>query len=498
MRHLPRFTYSGLTMVLSNPSRFDDKTGKLLSGFAGDYVDEHLRPTTNRYCCDIRTADTLDAGLLDGTKAIILLGEKAISLWTAGKYNTYTVGEQRGCPLEGYFPSVPTIGSYFPQDCFDIVDHERRLNTQYGGSGLDDDSFDEGEEYEGTKRHGKTKRANWRFWLGKDLRKIAGKLQATSDDDKEAVPSYRIYPEASDVIEELRNPNEDTINLDIETDREFNITCFGFSLGLHRPIYVVPFLRYNYSNAYGTSFIEILKAIVLALNHKEIVIHNSMFDLFVLCNKYRMPFGRRIYDTMLAQHRCFPEVEKSLGHCVSLWTWQPYHKEEGVMNPQNIDQEMKLWQYNGKDVYTMMLVRRAIDLYASKHPGIPESIAQVNRCVRPYLLNTMYGIRYDETKIPEIISENDRLCNQYLRTMKLLTNTDLLPTSSKSCVKYFHDAMGYKVIRRSTKTGAPSLDEKSLYKLKIGNPQNVIIDLVFAFRRKIKETGILKFNPWKT
>jgi hypothetical protein len=86
--------------------------------------------------------------------------------------------------------------------------------------------------------------------------------------------------------------------------------------------------------------------------------------------------------------------------------------------------------------------------------------------------------------------------NQYYKILKVLTGGDLLPTSPKQCVQYFHDLLEYKVVGY-TDTGQPSLDEKGMLKLKLSYPDNLALDFCLAFRHLSKESGSLKFSPWK-
>ena len=173
MRHPPRLPYSGLTVVLSNPSR-NDKT-ELLSGIAGHYFQTQcLGETLSRHACDIRTSDTIKDGLIEGTKGLLLLGESAYRGWTGNTYKDYSLNEQRGVPILSSFGDIPAIASYFPQDALDVVDHESRLNPQEETKEYGDDEQDSSEEEDddSAKKKGKTKRANFRFWLKKDTQKI--------------------------------------------------------------------------------------------------------------------------------------------------------------------------------------------------------------------------------------------------------------------------------------------------------------------------------------
>ena len=92
---------------------------------------------------------------------------------------------------------------------------------------------------------------------------------------------------------------------------------------------------------------------------------------------------------------------------------------------------------------------------------------------------------------------------QFLRIIKLLTGgIEVLPTSNKQCVDYFHNRMGYPVIKRSIVTKRPSLGEKEIYqlalKLKDLGITNPILDLSIVYRRLGKETGTIaeKWIPW--
>lgn len=785
MRHLPTKDYCGLTIVMSQPSRQDINV--LLSGYAGVFFNQDcLAPETSRWRCDIRTADTINEGILPNTRGILLLGEKSLHEWADG-YSGYTINEQRGNPLRNRW-GITALSSYSPQDAIDPINHEARLNPHLLKEEEEKESTAD-EEVNTKKRHGRTRRANYRFFLARDVKKILYGMENASRTKPNEYP-VNIFPTLETAIEVLTATKCSNFYLDIETDSEQNMLCFGFSFENDSTVYTVPVIRYNYELAYGHSTYRLLKALALAIRANTTVVHNSMFDLYVLSTKYSLPFSWNIYDTMLSQHRCtpgyelvdtvsgrvsieslvgkenfyvwswkngnpypakvkkvwkvgkekvvrvhcwrkmfgdiekfhidctpdhkflvnsswieakdltigtkltrvnlvygkennydtinywntgivgdkvevkkahriiyealngkipdgyvvhhkdenksnnspenlellsdkdhralhvlkhnfggkvpeqkyknmidkktvsredlvllytsgmsqlkiakflrtgqshisrlfkrfkiqsrdleeaqqlrrftekncriisveilekeedvfcmevedtecyscngviihncFPEAEKSLGHCLSSWPtiWEPFHKDEGIFEPRNLEQEKQLWSYNAKDVAAMKWIRRAQLEYASGVRGLTESIEQSNSCIYPFLLNTLLGIRFDEVRRQEMVNKNDRLMNHYQRALDYLTGDkiQLLATSSKSCVRYFHDALGYPIVGRSKKTGEASLDETSLLKLKQKFPYNVAIDFAIKYRQRKKETGSLNFTPWK-
>lgn len=493
MRIKPAFTYNGLTVVLAQQSRFDLDQKKLLTGQAGHHFNQDcLQPITNRFCCDIRTSDTIGEGLLPDTKGLLLLGERAFREWTLDGYPAHTLNQQRGYLINGKFSGIPTIASFTPQDAIDFVNHELRLNPLLA----EDDDEDEKEKETNEKDHSATRRENYKFWLQCDTKKLLHIL--ANGIPKEQETSYNIYPNSADVIKALQEPKQQFLFFDIETDPLYQITCFAYATTLSS-ITVVPLIRYDYTLAYSpVDTGRILQALGIALLDNIPVIHNSHYDLLITTWRYRLLHSSNVYDTMLAFHRCFPEAEKSLGHVLSWCSYEPYHKDEGGKVPSRRDEEQKYWLYNGKDVRSLMLAKKAIDAMTDADPGLADSIKEANERVAPYLLNTLLGIRFDDELRQKLIRENDALMMQYYRCIKLLAGYEVLPTSSKQMIEFFHGKLLYKPVKMSKRTHKPSLDGDALYKLKLKYPENYVIDFAIKYRERGKETGTLRFNPWKS
>lgn len=487
----PRFTYNGLTIIVSNPSRFDRKM--LLSANGGAFFnDECLSPATNRYCCDIRLLDCKDK-LMPETKAILVLGQKALSRYTG---SPFSLSEQRGYPL--FVNNIPCIASYLPQDACDIKPYEKKYNpTAEGFEGEEEEEVVEKFQFLGDKSRSRTSRTNWRFWLKQDTQKVL-KILDFGIPKPSFKPEYKLYPNSEEVIEVLVNNKGKHLYIDIETDIEFlNMKCFAFCFD-HGPVYVVPTLDWHYKPAYD-NLPFILRALAIAFRDNTVVAHNgSDFDFLIFAHKYRIPIGRSVYDTLVAQARIFPEVEKSLGHCVSLWTYEPYHKAEVSHSSYYTQSDAeKLWLYCGKDVYTMVLVHEAQLKYARTMPGMLGSIRQAMESIRPYLIMTLLGIHFDDEERLHLIKYNDRLMMQYLRIIEIMTGKDVgALISNKRCCRYFHDLLGYPAVARSKKTGKPSFNEYSLLKLKLKHA-NPVIDVLIRYRRTQKETSTLQFEIWK-
>jgi len=505
LRNKPRLTYKGLTLILSNQSRLDNVS--LLSGTGGLLVSDHcLRPEYNRLQCDIRLAEDKSPFLPD-TKCLVLFGEWAMHHWLPETRGN-SLAEMRGSVFN--YNGIPAIPTFYPQDAADRSFIERRLNPlskEYvidAEESWDDDNADEGD----IKRYGRTKRSNYAFWIRNDIKK-AKTILSSGLPKPHQQPTYRLYPSSDEVIQVLSKTKGGWLDFDMETDyEEQNLQCFSFTFD-GSTIYCVPVLDYNYKPAYSALY-RIMQALAIAIRDNTLVAHNGQtFDFFVLGYKYHIPVYK-VYDTMIAQHRIFPDIEKSLGHCVSYWTWEHFHKDTDSKGYLTKEQMMARLLYCGKDVYTMCLVRKAQQSYAKTIPGLEHSIETAQAAVRPYIIAMIQGIRYDKAALDKLILTNDRLMMQYLRMLKILIGEEgirqirtfikgkakAFPGSNTQCVAYFHHLLGYPPVARSLKTQKPSLGKKAMYKLRL-KYDNPVIDFVMAYRRVQKETSTLKFVAWK-
>jgi len=155
-----------------------------------------------------------------------------------------------------------------------------------------------------------------------------------------------------------------------------------------------------------------------------------------------------------------------------------------------------------------------MDKYATTVPGLVESMKLANRSIRPYLTTTVQGMLFDNKRRKEIIAENDKLMEHYLKVIHYLIGENgmedvrsavkkakgAMPGSNPQCVRYFHEILGYSVVGRGKvkKDGTrnPSLGKKNMYKLAL-QYKNPVITFILLYRVTQTETGYLKFCPWR-
>lgn len=489
----PAYSYSGITLILSYPSRFDSKD-KLLQGWAGQYVEIQLR--RKLFNCELRTVEE-DAPFRSGTILVFLFGELAKNKYIG---NTISLNQQRGYPV--FKDGLIFLATYFPQDAMDIVgDYEDLYNTN---KSISEYSEDETDPFADKTTKGATKRSNYRFWLKADLEKGIrlleyaknGTLELMRDKEK-IIHRPKLYLDFSmeEVVTQLEQARNQNIFLDIETLPDYSQSCCGFAIG-NGDVYVVPIFRYDKSLAFDPIWIcRFFRALATAFKNNRIIVHNAMYDLYMFAMKYKIPFGFDNYCTMLSFTRCFVGIEKSLGHVISyLLDFEEYHKNDGVFDPKNEQEEKDLWTYNGKDVATLRKVYEKLELLATSKKGLRQSIDQINSSIAPFLFMKCFGILTDLELREKLVKENLGKLQEIQRLINLLVGYPLLPTSSPACVKYFHQFLGWKAVELSKKTNKPKLGKQQLYTLALSNADHPIIKLVLAYRRIQKETSDINYR----
>ena len=421
-----------LVIVLSNLSRFDIANNKVLSGNAGNWfiyslLGKSLYDKATVMVCQENSPLILPK---DTTHCIVLgdeAGRRIMRDNYKGLHSTRGTIFSRG--------GISFINTYQPQDAFDVkaeYEEENKLSVE-------EESTEE--DVENEKDSTVTKRSNWRGWMTLDISKF---VRAITNPREDIAYDISIRPMIMDVITLLES--NQTLAIDIETTMEQEMTVIGFGFPDIKKVFVVPFYDYTGKRLYSaTELAHLYRALYNRFqNSGTVIAHNAMFDFFVLAYKYHIEPPVVIEDTMLMQHRIFMELEKSLGHCISYWTNLPYHKDEGIFEPNNQEQQELFWMYNAKDIIGTLNVWFRQHEYNSTNRGTYDSCKQVNDCIPAYLHNTLLGILLDTEKTGKLVEKNTKTLEQTQRVLNALVGKDVkyLPSSSQSCANYFHKILG--------------------------------------------------------
>jgi len=464
--------------MLGKPSRFDTK--ELLSGHAGQVFKSYLHPLTID-SIDLRTSDNPEP-LLPNTKVVLLLGDESLTRHYPGG-DKLTLNDARGNPVVNQYNNIVYLPSYAPQEAFDF-------KAEYEAGEDADEESAEGEE--DIKGHGTTKRRNWRWWLLNDCKKATRILHRPElCNTTTNTLSVKLYPDINEVIAELHSKSGESLYLDIETAKRQTLTCVGFNFSSSNKIFVVPWKRYNNQLMYDEKLCRrFIQALAVAMGRNEVVCHNASYDLLVLCWKYKIPLPRKVFDTMLAWHRCYPEVEKSLGHLISYFLYRAFHKNDGVYEPHNPVQEEQLYNYNAKDIITMREIHGEIKQELVKCKAV-ESANWANRMVRAYLTATLRGIKTNTKEYCERYDMLELKRVQVNRCVKIITGRpDMNVRSWQQKQKYLYEDLKLHCPDDKAPTASKTL-------LKLLTKKTVpSIKLMLLSTRTSKLASSMKFRLW--
>jgi len=460
-----------LTIFYPSLTRFDTENSLIpFSGTPGNMFKHRTLDLIPSLQYDIRLPESRGFLAAPRTDFCLVLGADACGK-VLGDRN---INKHRG--FRKSYCNIPTIVTYSHMDCWDFKD--------------DDDESDAGDN---DKDVSVTRRSNYLFWALTDFRKLFQPVKPHSARVTDLRPNLGTVSSLLD-----RAPSDLLISLDIETRPQDNtLDCIGLGFYVNRTwyIYTVPIYGPDHLLVHSQRDLATFwRSLSTALLNPQIIWigHNLAFDLSILHHYYRLPFPRRIHDTMLCMHRDNPFTDKSLAHAISFYT-DAGDNHKGDFCP-NISQAhfAKLLKYNSDDVYWT----GEVALRQLENVSRLADYQQVNDSQYVCLIMSFTGI---EINAPQLEVEKDRLtlkAQQLERIIRILTGRPSFnPNSGQQIAQYFYDTLTYEP-PALTDSGAPATDEKSLLKLQL-KQANPIIPLILAFKETSKELSMLNFKPYE-
>lgn len=215
--------------------------------------------------------------------------------------------------------------------------------------------------------------------------------------------------------------------------------------------------------------------------------HNGFYELFVLGYRHQIHIRNLAEDTMLKAFELHPQIEKGLGVVVSLYTNEPYYKDDRESN----NTEVKL-VYNGKDSACTQEIDGAMNLALTK---VPDSEAHYRfniNLIPAFHYMHLRGCKFDmqralahkETATNELQPLLDRLESESGRRIN--------PKSTLDKQWLLYDFLGYKV---SARWGRSTKEEIILrHWAKDRNPLLRTLVRAINLRTRISDIGKLTVN----
>lgn len=267
----------------------------------------------------------------------------------------------------------------------------------------------------------------------------------------------------SEILQECR-----IVAYDIEVINQ-ELSCIAFAK-TPRDIMCIPF------NAKGANYFGfkneavVMELIAEILSNPDIVkvAQNAIFDSSFLFRKYGiMTENQR--DTMIAHAILYPDLPKGLDFMTSVYTTEPYYKDEGKMWKGMGGSDEQFWLYNAKDAAVTLEIweQLAEDLKAL---GMMEIYEHQARLIQPLTYMSERGLRCNVEGLKEASEKTEQIISDLQTELNGIAEEhgmpELNPRSPKQLVEYFY-GREFRNIKPyiSRKTGRPTTDEKALKRL---------------------------------
>lgn len=214
---------------------------------------------------------------------------------------------------------------------------------------------------------------------------------------------------------------------------------------------------------------DVIKQIqwVLTDNTGLKIAQNASFDIQYLMRLFNILPSKPWFDTMIAQHSCYSEMQKSLAFLTSIYTNEPYYKDDLKVWNADMTDNHKLWNYNARDSAVTFEIKNALDIEMDSL-GVRHTYNFMMDLLEPLLFMMLKGVRIDTDKKQEY---RDKLIPQLEEKIAHIQTTygDVNPNSPKQ-VAALIDRLGLTpIINR--KTGKPTTNRKALTKLSAKSPE---------------------------
>ena len=334
----------------------------------------------------------------------------------------------------------------------------------------------------------------WRGIVPLDLKKAV--KESEYPEIRRPHRDFIIAPTFEQVIEELYRLEYATdLSVDIETrGQNYEVlSCIGFSDDPSRAI-CIPMtkgLRANYWTLEEEMHIWRLIASLLENPKIRKVGQNLAYDMAYLIRYYKIDFKDIDInlDTMVAHREIFPETKRSLDFLASIWTDEPYWKDEGKSHSGRVTDE-QLWNYNCKDVAVTLEIAWKLEA-ALNEAGLWEQYMETISFQKALVYMTVRGVRFNKEDQRHLINEYDAKISKAQEALELaigpLYEKDRHPlnvASSPQMQRFLYIVLGLPVQYKGRgKDRKPTADDEALKKLRRNFPKFAsILDVIMAIR----------------
>ena len=303
---------------------------------------------------------------------------------------------------------------------------------------------------------------------------------------------YRVFhtnPSANEAIQFIKICQEQFyyIAVDIETLKNSAIiTRVGLAPSSEEAM-SIPFILNGLPCWTQTEFEDILVSLSEFLLSPTIkVFQNGFYDLSVLGYHWHLRASNNsVADTMVQHHCVHPHLRKGLDFQISVYTWEPYYKDEGKQHGIRVGDEA-LSIYNCRDACVTREIW-PITLKECRDYGVIEGLERTISFY-PMLLSMMLrGVRIDIEGKNKLIEKFTLKILEIQNELQRVAGEGFNPASNKQLQELLYSKLGLPP-QINRKTGRITTDEDSLRQLD-QRTNNPILKRILEFRRYSKLLG---------
>ena len=186
---------------------------------------------------------------------------------------------------------------------------------------------------------------------------------------------------------------------------------------------------------------------------------NITFDAAFMFRKLGIVV-RNMEDTMIQMGILFPDFPKSLGFITSLYTREPYYKDERKKQSKLYD-ERKFSIYNAKDPAVVREIFPKLETELAKQ-GNSETYMWQKRMIGPCVYMQERGMKVDLEGLKSANEEAQGRLNKLEADIKKAVGHEFNPRSPQQVADYFYKELG---LEPYTKKGKPTTDQNAIRRL---------------------------------
>jgi len=308
----------------------------------------------------------------------------------------------------------------------------------------------------------------FRWYCLLDLRRIAH--QSKYPDIRRPQRELRIEPTYEEAVRYMAEIIKEShiISYDIEVLNQ-ELSCIAFAKS-PTDVMCIPF-QYKGDNYFSPEHeSRVIDGINAILSNEGIckVAQNAIFDSTFLFKKYGI-VARNQEDTMIAHQILAPDLPKGLDFMTSIYTEEPYYKDEGKMWKGITGSDSDFYIYNAKDAAVTLEIWHCVkrDLITF---GNWDTYIRQKSLISPLAFMSERGIRIDQEGLKGQSEAAESLISRLEKQLQEIAEgygyPDLNPRSPTQLKEYFY-GREFRNIKAyvSRKTGAATTDEKALKRL---------------------------------